>query len=132
MKSDTPYNQAEPRLRDTLREDFFQGNHWNTFRKEYRGLKEFYIDEEKKKRLDAMPPLKRWLYLNGWLLKSMLMRLNPFRRVILVVGIVLLGWSPVIMITNKHLNIEFTEFHIIGGAVILLVLMLELKDKLLA
>jgi len=128
MKTET--SQSEPRLRDTLRNDFSQGGHWNTFRKEFRGLKEFYIDEEKKKRLDAMPPLKRWLYLNGWLLKSMLMRLTPFRRIVLVLGIVLLVWSPVVIMTNKH--IEVMDFRLIGGAAILIVLMLELKDKLLA
>jgi sigma-B regulation protein RsbU (phosphoserine phosphatase) len=122
--------QSEPRLRDTLRDDFTRGGHWNTFRKEFRGLKEFYIDEEKKKRLNEMPQLKRWIYLNWWLLKSMLMRLTPFRRLVLVVGIVLLVWSPVIIISNKH--VEISDFRLIGGALILLILMLELKDKLLA
>ncbi|MGA7162009.1 MAG: PP2C family protein-serine/threonine phosphatase [Bacteroidota bacterium] len=126
----TQSSQSEPRLRDTLRDDFSRGGYWNTFRKEFRGLKEFYIDEEKKRRLDAMPQIKRWLYLNGWLLKSMLMKLNPFRRIVLVVGIILLLWSPVLIMTNKR--IEITDFHLIGGAVILLVLMLELKDKLVA
>ncbi|MGA9406530.1 MAG: PP2C family protein-serine/threonine phosphatase [Bacteroidota bacterium] len=128
MSTQTQY--SEPRLRDTLRNDFSQGGYWNTFRKEFRSLKEFYIDQEKKKRLEAMPQLKRWLYLNGWLLKSMLMKLNPFRRIVLVLGIILLVWSPVVIMTNKH--VEITDFHLIGGAVILLVLMLELKDKLLA
>ncbi len=128
MKNET--SQSEPRLRDTLRNDFIQGGHWNTFRKEFRGLKEFYIDEEKKKRLDAMPRLQRWLYLNAWLLKSMLMRLTPFRRMVLVLGIILLVWNPIIIMTNKH--IQVSDFHLIGGAAILIVLMLELKDKLLA
>ncbi len=130
MIRDNSYTQSEPRLRDTLRDDFSQGGHWNTFRKEFRGLKEFYIDEEKKRRLEAMPSLKRWLYLNGWLLKSMLMRLSPFRRIVLVLGIILLVWSPIVIATNKHT--EVVDFHLGGGAIILLVLMLELKDKLLA
>jgi hypothetical protein len=130
MIRDNAYTQSEPRLRDTLRNDFSQGGHWNTFRREFRGLKEFYIDEEKKKRLDAMPSLKRWLYLNGWLLKSMLIRLSPFRRIVLVLGIILLVWSPIVIATNKHT--EVVDFHLGGGVIILLVLMLELKDKLLA
>ncbi len=129
MKTDT--DRHEPRLRDTLREDFFQGNHWNSFRKEFRSLKEFYLDEEKKKKLEAMEPLKRWLYLTGWLFKSLLMRLNPFRRVLLVLGIFLLLWTPII-INSKNVKMEFTDFHLFGSAAILLVLMLELKDKLLA
>jgi serine phosphatase RsbU (regulator of sigma subunit) len=127
----TESHQSEPRLRDTLREDFFRGNHWNTFRKEFRSLKEFYLDEEKKKRLETMEPLKRWVYLTGWLFKSLLMRLNPFRRVILVLGIFLLFWSPII-INSKNIKMELTDFHLFGSAAILLVLMLELKDKLLA
>jgi sigma-B regulation protein RsbU (phosphoserine phosphatase) len=60
----------------------------------------------------------------------MLMRLTPFRRIVLVLGIVLLVWSPVVIMTNKH--IEVMDFRLIGGAAILIVLMLELKDKLLA
>ena len=120
MIRDNSYTQSEPRLRDTLRDDFSQGGHWNTFRKEFRGLKEFYIDEEKKRRLEAMPSLKRWLYLNGWLLKSMLMRLSPFRRIVLVLGIILLVWSPIVIATNKHT--EVVDFHLGGGAIILLVL----------
>lgn len=130
MNHDDSYSQSEPRLRDTLRDDFSKGGHWNTFRKEFRGLKEFYIDEEKKKRLEAMQPLKRWVYLNGWLLKSLLMRLTPFRRIVLVLGIVLQVWSPIVIATNRH--VQTVELHLVGGAIILLVLMLELKDKLVA
>ena len=130
MKSENTQHKNEPRLRDTLRDDFSQGNHLSTFRKEFRDLKEFYIDEEKKRRLQDMSPLRRWFYLSGWLCKSMLMRLTPIRRLVLVIGIFLLILSPSITVDNRH--IQFTNLYIFGGAAILLVLMLELKDKLLA
>ncbi|HTR80302.1 MAG TPA: PP2C family protein-serine/threonine phosphatase [Bacteroidota bacterium] len=131
MSPESNKHTNEPRLRDTLRDDLRQFNHWNTFRKEYRGLKEFYIDEEKKKSLEAMSPIQRWLHLYGWLLKSMLMRLTPMRRLLLVFGIllILLG-SP--SISYDHHRIEFSNFGLVGEVAILLVLMLELKDKLLA
>jgi serine phosphatase RsbU (regulator of sigma subunit) len=130
MKPDTSQQQNEPRLRDTLREDFQHGNHWDTLQKELRALKEFYIDEEKKTRLEGMSPFARWFHLTGWLGKSMLMKLTPFRRLVLVTGIVLLLVGQSITVNGGR--IQFTNFHFIGGAAILLVLMLELKDKLLA
>ena len=130
MNSEISHPQAEPRLRDTLRDDFRHGNHLNTFRKEFRDLKEFYIDEGKKKRLDGMSPFRRWFYLTVWLGKSMLMRLTPFRRLVLVAGIVLLLAGESITVNNHR--IQITNFHFLGGAAILIVLMLELKDKLLA
>ena len=130
MNSDTTQHMNDPRLRDTLRDDFQYGNHWNTFRKEFRDLKEFYIDEEKKRRLQEMSPLKKGLYLGGWLCKSMLMKLTPFRRLVLVAGIVLLLVGQGITVNAGR--IQFTNLHFLGGAAILLVLMLELKDKLLA
>jgi serine phosphatase RsbU (regulator of sigma subunit) len=130
MKPDTSQQRNEPRLRDTLRDDFRQGNHLNTFRKEFRDLKEFYIDEEKKMRLEGMSFLARWFHLTGWLGKSMLMKLTPFRRLVLVTGIVLLLVGQSITVNGGR--IQITNFHFMGGAAILLVLMLELKDKLLA
>jgi hypothetical protein len=130
MNPDNTQQKNEPRLRDTLRDDFRQGNHLSTFRKEFRDLKEFYIDEEKKKRLQEMSPLKRGLYLGGWLCKSMLMRLTPIRRLVLVIGIFLLIVSPSVTVDNHH--VQITNLYLFGGAALLLVLMLELKDKLLA
>ncbi len=121
---------TEPRLRDTLRDDFSQGNYWHTFKKEFRDLKEFYIDEEKKRRLDAMHPVIRWFHINGWLLKGMLMKLTPFRRIVLVVGILLVVGIPSIQVSRSHIQVN--NFYVVGGAAILVVLMLELKDKLLA
>ena len=130
MNSDPSSRPNEPRLRDTLRSDFRTGDHWDTFRKEFRDLKEFYIDQDKKKRLDAMSPLQRWLYLSAWLGKSMLMKLTPHRRLILVVGIFFLVAGPSI-VYNGH-KFQITNFYMLGGVAIFLVLMLELKDKLLA
>jgi hypothetical protein len=131
MNSDPASPHAEPRLRDTLREDLRHGNHWNTFRKEYRELKEFYIDEEKKKRLAAMSRVRRAMYLSGWLLKSMLMRLTPLRRVLLMLGFILILFGAPTISVNKH-RVEVTNLTFPGGVLIVLVLMLELKDKLLA
>lgn len=130
MKSQPSSTPNEPRLRDTLRSDFSHGDHWDTFRKEFRDLKEFYIDQDKKKRLEVMSPVQRWLFLTAWLGKSMLMKLTPHRRLILVVGIFFLVAGPSI-VYNGH-KFQITNFYMLGGVAIFLVLMLELKDKLLA
>ena len=131
MQSDNSSRTAEPRLRDTLRDDFRHSNHWQNFRREFRELKEFYLDEDKKKRLAGMSPIQRGLHLCGWLLKSMLMRLTPLRRVLLIIGIVLVVFGGPTFMIDRH-RVELTNLNLPGGALILLVLMLELKDKLLA
>ncbi|HTX17437.1 MAG TPA: PP2C family protein-serine/threonine phosphatase [Bacteroidota bacterium] len=131
MNSEYSNPRPEPRLRDTLRDDIQYHSHWQSFRKELKDLREFYIDAEKKKRLEAMSPVQRAFHLSGWILKSMLMRLTPLRRVLLVLGIVLtLLAGP--RVSYQHVNIDFSNFTLPGAALILLVLMLELKDKLLA
>lgn len=130
MTAQTPRRDTEPRLRDTLRDDIQQGNYLRTFRKELHELKAFYISDVKHKRLQSMTPLKRGLYIAGWLGKGMLLKLTPFRRIVLVAGLVLLITSPVVVISEER--VQITNLHLVGGAAILLVLMLELKDKLLA
>jgi phosphoserine phosphatase RsbU/P len=119
------------RLGRTLRDDILHGDIWPSLRLDFRELKDFYIDDDKKARLEKMNWLKRTLYLLWWYIKILLLRLTPARRVLLLVGMLLIitsgniAWQAGTVRSNP-------ETYLAGGAIIVFVLMLELKDKLLA
>lgn len=119
------------RLGRTLRDDVLHGNIWPSLRLDFRELKDFYIDEEKKARLAQMGWIKRTVYLMWWYIKILLLRLSPARRVLLLIGMFLIITSGNIQWLSGAVRTN-TETYLLGGAIIVFVLMLELKDKLLA
>jgi serine phosphatase RsbU (regulator of sigma subunit) len=83
-------------------------------------LYEFYLDQETRNRLADMGRARRWITVVYWILKSMFFKLTPVRRVLLILSVVLIFNAS----NGSGLN---------GGYLLLIfILMLELKDKLLA
>ena len=122
----------EPSITKTLIADFkeffhniFGGEVKRPVRRSFKELREFYLDEERRKRLAAMGRLKRWFLTGLWLLKAMLLKLSPVRRVLLVIGIFFL-------LTANNKAEDSTNHAMLGGLILLLILMFELKDKLVA
>jgi len=101
---------------------FFSGEFFRTIKREFHELKEFYLDEEPKVRLRRMGRIRRFFLMPLWLLKSLLLKLTPFRRILLLIGIIFILQSS---------NSEYRDVRI-GLLIMLFVLLLELKDKLLA
>ena len=100
------------------------------FRSELRDLYSFYLTEERREQLAAMGWLHRTVTFLAWLFKSLMMKLSPARRLALLAGMILLisgrfDWG----VRDHRLSIDF---RLLGAALMLAVLMLELKDKLLA
>jgi len=97
---------------------------------DFRDLYRFYLDTERRERLDKMGRFKRAFWLFGWLLKSLLMKLTPGRRVLLLFAMILsiMGWTHFTLLST---NVSF-DFRPWGCLLLLIILMLELKDKLLA
>lgn len=101
-----------------------------TLFRDFSDIKEFYLDEEQKSRLEKLRPVSRVLYLCGWLLKGLFFKLAPLRRLLLVVA--------AFMIITENKEIDFLTFRFtfnlgnIGILILVFILMLELKDKLLA
>jgi sigma-B regulation protein RsbU (phosphoserine phosphatase) len=96
---------------------------------ELKALYLFYLDEETRAKLEGMGRLRRAFSLLGWLLKSLLLKLSPGRRLALLIALVfgILGW------TRFDIGAAFRfDFRPWGFVILLVVLMLELKDKLLA
>ncbi len=77
-----------------------------------------------------MGRVKRTLSLAFWLLKALFLKLTPARRLLLLVSFWFM-WQGSFQFTSGNTRITF-DFPFFGIALLLLILMLELKDKLLA
>jgi len=122
---------TDPGLLNTLRDDFKKGGFKNNLSSDYSDLKEFFLNDERKKRLAGMGKFKRFFYMGWWLLKELLLKLNPTRRLILIFGILLLLSAGRFGINGQNVDFNYNTA-VLGGIIILFILMLELKDKLLA
>lgn len=111
------------RMKDDLRES----NLKRTLSRDYKELKEFMLEDWQIRRLAEMGRIKRLVYISFWLLRSMYFKLTPVRRILLVTGLILL-----VLEINLGGNSQGGSSHVLGGLIILFILMLELKDKLLA
>jgi hypothetical protein len=129
MTSDNSKHNTELKFFETIRRDLTEEDIFRKARSEMRDLKDFYIDPDKKLRLDKMHWLKRFFFIMWWVLRGMFFKLTPLRRILLLIGVVLIISSR--SISFEHTNVRTNE-GLMGGVLILIVLMLELKDKLLA
>jgi len=119
------YKSGGFRSGKAFHEDLHYGGLRRDYRRELSELKEFMLTQERRQRLERMGRLKRLLVIPWWLLKSLLQKLTPFRRLMVVVGL----WLSFANLTGSTRN-QSRPF--LGVAILLLVLILELKDKLLA
>lgn len=126
--SDSSNRDAD--LHRTLIEDLRRGGYGRDLRGDFRDLYRFYMDEEHRERLAAMSRWKRGIFLTLWLLKALIQRLSPARRLMSLVAFLLFSagnWTMGIMGFGFY-----PDMQILGFALLVIVLMLELKDKLLA
>jgi len=119
-----------PSLRSLLFEDIRATGIHGEYQREIKELYHFYLDEETRARLAGMGRFRRAFALLGWLFKSLLAKLSPGRRLLLLVAIIFafLG-NTGFTFAARAIQIDFRPW---GSLLVLLVLMLELKDKLLA
>ena len=123
---------GEPRISRTIRSDFRQTKIKEEFKSEYKDLKQYFLTEARKEKLESMNAFKKIFILPWWLLKAMYLKLTPFRRILFFIGLIGFftfgNFSSGPEGTELTLNISavFTAF------VFLFILALELKDKLLA
>ena len=93
-------------------------------------LEAFYINQDDRRRLATMKPAAQWLRRIWWFTKGLLLKLTPARRLMLAAALLTLFFG------EKHFNSGTTQivlsFSIFGAWLLLLILVLELKDKLLA
>ncbi|MFI5251342.1 MAG: PP2C family protein-serine/threonine phosphatase [Bacteroidota bacterium] len=123
--------QEEQKLSSVLREDFHRGNLKRSIKRDYNDLKEYFLDEHRKQHLEKLWVVPRWLLLSWWLVKALLLKLTPPRRIALLVGCLLIFFSKAIQFQGQSIRIE-SDTSAAGALILLFVLMLELKDKLVA
>jgi len=124
-------SQGTPKIRKVILDDLRQGGIPRTLWQDLKDIYHFYLDHETKERLSRMGRLKRWFYLVWWLIKSLILKLSSTRRILLVIALVFF------FIGRNRIEIEGSAITVenliqFGFIILLIVLMLELKDKLLA
>ena len=113
----------------TLKDDIGQQGFFAALRKEAREIEHFYLSDEEREQLKTKGKVWRWFVLAWWVLKNSFYKLTPVRRLLLVFGLLLIF----VRISSSNLEGQPPINQIVlGVACILLVLILELKDKLLA
>jgi sigma-B regulation protein RsbU (phosphoserine phosphatase) len=127
---------ARPREKDSnlgqvFIRDLKQTRLQRDYLRELRDLYHFYLDDERRSKLDQMGRVRRAFSLLVWTGKSLLLKLSPPRRLALLISLLLLflGWTEIGVVQNRLIT---TDLHPWGFLILLMVLMLELKDKLLA
>jgi sigma-B regulation protein RsbU (phosphoserine phosphatase) len=124
--------KREPRIRQTIRSDFRQTKIKEEFKSEYKDLKQYFLTEERKKKLRSMNAFKKFFVLPWWLLKAMYFRLTPFRRILLFIGLIGLITSGNFSTGSDGTTLNLNLSTIFTSFIFLFILALELKDKLLA
>lgn len=124
-------SDKEPGFRETLKSDMYDQGFFKNLMNDLRDIIDFYLAPSSKEMLKKMNPIKRMFFYIFWIVKSMILKLTPVRRLLILIGILMLVTANTISIRTSHLSVN-SNWDQIGGALILLVLMLELKDKLLA
>ena len=130
MNNYEAHQTGEPRIGRVLKNDLKHLNVIEELKKEYKELKKFYIDDAKKARLERMNTVSRIAHEVFWILKSMFLRLTPLRRLLVLLGVILIIGARTVYTDSGRS--ETDDKGLIGGVIILFVLVLELKDKLLA
>lgn len=111
-----------------LRDDLRTMRPFQSLRKEAKAIREFYLTPDQREQLKRMKHIKRLLFFSAWVLRAMFFRLTPFRRLLFVVAI-FFTFSVQTTVNNE---ITINGNNPFGGFLLVLLILLELKDKLLA
>jgi hypothetical protein len=121
--------RPEPGLGQIVIDDLRKTRLDRSWLRELRELYRFYVDDETRRELAGMGRLRRAFWLLGWLLKSLLLKLSPGRRLMLLIALLLAALGPTEI---RLIGPVATDLRPWGFVLLLIILMLELKDKLLA
>ncbi|HLX11247.1 MAG TPA: PP2C family protein-serine/threonine phosphatase [Bacteroidota bacterium] len=121
----------DPRVKDILRDDILKGDLPRTMKREYRALKEFFLTDERRERLKQMRWFRAAIYTFGWLIQALFFKLTPLRRVLLLLALFISIFASNIEVNGTSYNLSL-NLNFVTGLILLFILMLELKDKLVA
>ncbi len=95
-------------------------------------LYRFFLDKEQQQRVQQMRRIKRWIYVPWWALKSLLRKLTAPRRVLLVLALVFAVLGETRITSPDGRFSVGGDLQPLSILLLLVVIMLELKDKLVA
>jgi len=113
---------------------------WETFKSDLKGSEitreakhdlkdtlDFYLSDEQKTELKQMGWFKKLVFVPFWLLKILFFKLTPVRRLLFSLAMILF----IVSFEDNSSGLVF-ENESLGFAILLFILILELKDKLIA
>ncbi|HET6277157.1 MAG TPA: PP2C family protein-serine/threonine phosphatase [Candidatus Polarisedimenticolia bacterium] len=103
-----------------------------SLRRDVSDLYRFYLDDETRAQLAGMGRIRRGFKMVFWTFSSLLLKLSPLRRVMLLAALLLLLLGRVSLVVVGPIILTPTIRLWLAVLLLLVVLMLELKDKLLA
>lgn len=118
--------RGEQKLFTILHDDIRRGDFMQTMRREFSDLKDVMLTQERRERLQGMSLWRRGFAMGWWLLRSLIRKLTPARRLLFVIACFNLS---AIQFEIGHQQFSFSPS--LGVVIIVFLLMLELKDKLL-
>lgn len=116
-------SQSDSGIGRTVLADLRRADLHRSVWRDLQDLYAFYLDDDERERLARMSRLQRSMATVGWLLRRLILSLGPARRILLMVAFGLGGYG----LLDDRVSIVA-----LGFAALLLVLMFELRDKLLA
>ncbi len=118
--------KTRKKIWNTIKDDFKNVNLDADLRLDLSEMLDFYLDKEQKKELSEMKWFKKIYILPLWLLKILFFKLSRFRRMLFAISFCLFIMFVFNNTSQDHL------FVILSYAIMILILILELKDKLIA
>lgn len=115
---------------ETVKSDFKSANLKDDIKYDFTDTLEFYLTDEQKQRLKEMGWFKKIFLVPAWLLRVMFFKLTRIRRLLLALAIILFFISGNITISDNVRTDSNTTF--LSFLILLFILILELKDKLIA
>jgi serine phosphatase RsbU (regulator of sigma subunit) len=111
-------------------QDLKRGDFRHTVRRDLKDVYHFYLDEDERARVQSMRKPARWWVVGGRVARGLLLNLSPTRRILLLVSVILAIQDDIQFSGDEW---QF-KIDLSGPAFLLLlfILLLELKDKLLA
>jgi hypothetical protein len=122
--------KANARLGQTILRDVSQGQTFRHMHRDIKSLYGYYLDDAQQARLASMGKMKRFFFLCGWFLRGLILKLPPSRRILLLLAFFLMLQGD-IAFRSERFVLDF-QMSFLAFFVMLVILMLELKDKLLA
>lgn len=121
-------NTQEDAIGKRVLDDLREGGVPRKVKRDLKDLELFYFAEEDRRRLSEMGLISRWFWRTVWLSKRVLLSLSAARRLLLILAVVLFFVGPC---SYQEGNVQFrTDFDFLSVAILLFIIMLELKDKL--